>query len=189
MRLTYLKRFCMELDLRQRRPLEPVLPEGYCWIPWQPDLVLRHAQAKFESFRAEIDSRVFPCLGDLSGCLRLMEEISQRPGFLPQTTWLVARCSPEGEVLGDCGTIQGLVLPEGFGAVQNIGVVPEHRGLGLGRALLLKALRGFCQADQSRVRLEVTAQNHLAVDLYRSVGFRAARTVYKPVHAEPAVLT
>ena len=46
-----------------------------------------HADVKYLSFRTEIDANVFPCLGDCDGCLRLMHEIRQKPGFLPEATW------------------------------------------------------------------------------------------------------
>ncbi|MFM8581583.1 MAG: hypothetical protein ACKOFW_08775, partial [Planctomycetaceae bacterium] len=46
---------------------------------------------KFESFRAELDSQIFPCLGELRGCLDLMSEIAQRATFVPGATWLITR--------------------------------------------------------------------------------------------------
>ena len=51
-----------------------------------------------------------------------MSEISQKRGFAPEATWLVA-CA------GDyCGTVQGVRDRPGLGAIQNLGVVPAHRG-------------------------------------------------------------
>jgi ribosomal protein S18 acetylase RimI-like enzyme len=179
MGVTYFKRFRMEIDLGRTAVAEAVLPPGYEWVAWGPDLLERHALAKFEAFRAEIDSEVFPCLGDQAGCRSLMSEIAQRVTFVPGATWLVNdRSAGTGT---DCGTIQGLVQAGQWGAVQNVGVAPEHRGLGLGRALVLKSLAGFREAGVSRVYLEVTARNLAAVQLYRSVGFRVARTTYKAV--------
>jgi hypothetical protein len=180
MGVTYYKRFRMEIDLA-RTPLEAaVLPDGYEWVAWHSALLERHALAKFESFRAEIDSDVFPCLGDPGGCRNLMSEIVQRATFVPAATWLVT-CRIAPDQLEDCGTIQGLVQSGHWGAVQNVGVAPEHRGRGLGKALILKSLTGFHSAGVPRVYLEVTARNLAAVQLYRSVGFRLARTTYKAV--------
>ena len=139
-----------------------------------------HAEAKYLSFRLEIDANVFPCLGDLSGCTRLMSEISQKPGFLPLATWLAARRSPAGET-EYVGTIQGIVDRNGMGAVQNLGIVPEFRDRGLGRALMLRALQGFQLAGLRQVFLEVTAQNDGAIRLYRRLGFQKVRTIYKVV--------
>ena len=50
----------------------PPLPAGYWFIPWDESLLEAHAEAKYLSFRLEIDANVFPCLGELHGCQRLM---------------------------------------------------------------------------------------------------------------------
>lgn len=185
MGLTYFKRFRMEIDLG-RRLAEPLPPPGYRLIAWQPNLVLAHAETKYLSFRSEIDANVFPCLGDYDGCVRLMNEIARKDGFLPEATWLLAVESfdplePEDEPAGCCGTIQGIRDRSGMGAVQNLGIAPDHRGRGLGSCLLLKALEGFQRAGLRRAFLEVTAQNEGAIRLYRRLGFYKARTVYKAV--------
>jgi GNAT superfamily N-acetyltransferase len=178
--VTYYKRFRMEIDLNRVHLGESALPEGYAWVDWQPALLERHALAKFESFRTEIDSDVFPSLGDPAGCRSLMSEIVQRATFVPTATWLIT-CHLSPDQWEDCGTIQGVVQTGQWGAIQNVGVAPEHRGQGLGRALVLKSLAGFRSAGVPRVYLEVTACNLAAVQLYRSVGFRLARTTYKAV--------
>jgi ribosomal protein S18 acetylase RimI-like enzyme len=40
---------------------------------------------------------------------------------------------------------------------------------------------GFQEAGLRRAYLEVTAENNAAVQLYRSLGFRRAKTLYKAV--------
>jgi ribosomal protein S18 acetylase RimI-like enzyme len=140
-----------------------------------------HAETKYRSFCAEIDSHVFPCLGDMSGCQRLMEEIAEKQGFLPEATWLAVYLPKSGGRPEGCGTVQGIVDDQRMGGIQNLGVTPEHRGQGLGTALLMKALEGFWRAGAEWGSLEVTAQNSLAVSLYRKLGFRRVKTVYKAV--------
>jgi ribosomal protein S18 acetylase RimI-like enzyme len=186
MGVTYYKRFRMEIDLSRGALAVPELPADYEWVPWEDSLLERHALAKFESFRCEIDTEVFPSLGDPASCRCLMSEIVQRATFIPQATWLIG-CRLGDGVLEDCGTIQGLVQTGQWGAVQNVGVAPEHRGRGLGKALILKSLAGFQAAGVPRAYLEVTARNTVAVQLYRAVGFRLARTTYKAVDRPTAV--
>ena len=177
--LTYFKRFRMEIDLAKATETTPELPAGYQWLAWRPYLLGAHAEVKYRSFRAEIDANVFPCLGDHDSCVQLMSEISHRDGFLPQGTWLIAwQPDPKGP-LEYCGTIQGVCDKQGFGAIQNLGVVPEHRGFGLGKHLLRRALLGFQEAGLTQSCLEVTAQNSSAVRMYYRFGFRKARTLYK----------
>src|SRR6188508_1947296 len=106
MSVSYFKRFRMEIDLRGCRFDLAPLPPGYRLLAWREDRLGEHAEAKYQSFREEIDADVFTCLGELAGCYRLMEEISQREGFLPEATWLVGHFG-NGQMVA-CGTIQGI---------------------------------------------------------------------------------
>lgn len=198
----YFKRYRMELDLRQP-PFAVAGPDGegiqaarlptdFHWLPWRDSLLDAHAEVKALCFQDELDSIVFPCLGSLRGCRDLMIAIRGRSGFCPEATWLVAASdiSPREMtgVAGGCiATIQGVIDENGHGGIQNVGVVPEYRGRGIGRALLLKALAGFAAAGARRAYLEVTAQNEGAVRMYRQLGFRCSKTLYRAVEVpEPA---
>lgn len=109
-----------------------------------------------------------------------MLEIASQRMFLPEATWLVSSAtSQDDEDFVDCGTIQGIISGRDSGSIQNVGVTPDTRGMGLGRALIVKALHGFRDYGVKRVYLEATAENAPAVELYRSVGFRLVRTTYK----------
>ena len=171
--ISYFKRFKMEVDLSDLPT--PSLPPGYRWVAWGAELLDEHARVLHGSFQQEIDAVVFPSLGDGGGCRLLMTEIARKPGFLPQATWLLAYESD------CCGTVQGVRERSGMGAIQNLGILPPYRGRGLGSRLLLQALHGFQQAGLGRAILEVTAQNDGAVRLYRRLGFRRRKTVYKAV--------
>lgn len=178
--LTYFKRFRMEIDLTGRVLRGPDLAADYQLLAWDEALLEVHAETKYHSFKSEIDANVFPCLGDWAGCHRLMHEIRGKQGFLPEATWLVTRDAGDGTT-EYCGTIQGIRDYAGLGAIQNLGVTPEHRGRQLGTCLLVKALQGFRSAGIRRAFLEVTAQNEGAIRLYQRLGFTKARTVYKAV--------
>jgi ribosomal protein S18 acetylase RimI-like enzyme len=182
MKLTYFKRYRMELDLRHPRPAAE-LPPGYYWLPWSESLLEVHAEVKYLAFRGEMDALVFPSLADRPGCRELMNAIRDRVGFCPAATWLVAGRD------GCVGTVQGIVDEQGHGGIQNLGVMAAYRGKGIGRALLLKALVGFVAAGLRRAFLEVTARNESAVRMYRQLGFRCYKTVYRAVslpEPEPA---
>jgi ribosomal protein S18 acetylase RimI-like enzyme len=183
----FFKRYRMQIRLDETPVASAVLPEGYIWREWNESDIERHALTKFRSFRDELDAEVFSCLGEYYGCLRLMSDIASQENFLGPATWLVCRVGQE-ELPQDCGTIQGIGISEQFGSIQNIGVVPEHRGLGIGRALVMKSLEGFLNARVTRVVLEVTASNVTAVDLYRSLGFRVTRTMYRVAPIEESAL-
>jgi GNAT superfamily N-acetyltransferase len=178
MSVSYFKRYRMEFDLRGKS-IPAYVPKGYRLLAWQPELMACHAEAKYLSFRREIDADVFECLSDLAGCQRLMQEISHKDGFLPEATWLAAYVG-DGD-LEWCGTIQGIRATSKYGAVQNVGVTPSHRGRGVGSALIFAALAGFQHMGLPRVYLEVTAQNDGALRLYKRLGFRRTKTLFKAV--------
>jgi ribosomal protein S18 acetylase RimI-like enzyme len=181
MDLAYFKRYRMEINLLGRGLTPPAVRQQYRFLPWTPSLLDGFAEAKYRSFRGEIDANVFPCLGELDGCRRLMTEIARKPGFLPEATWLLTYV-PTGRGRTECcGTVQGVRDRAGLGAIQNLGISPEHRGAGLGTTLLYHALQGFRHAGLSRVYLEVTAQNEGAIRLYQRIGFVTVKTVYKAV--------
>lgn len=171
--ISYFKRHKMEVELRDLP--SPRLPDGFSFAPWSCELLDTHADILFGSFQLEIDSQVFPSLGDRQGSICLMIEMSRKHGFLPEATWLLR--GPDGP----CGTVQGMRERGGMGSIQNLGILPYWRGRGLGAALLLQALHGFCRAGLGRAQLEVTAQNDAAVRLYRRLGFHRSKTLYKAV--------
>jgi ribosomal protein S18 acetylase RimI-like enzyme len=170
--VSYFKRYKMEVDLRDLPP--PLLPSDFHWLPWSEVALTGHAEVLYDSFHQEIDAVIFSSLGSPEGCVTLMNVVSRRMNFLPDATWLAIGPA------GPCGAIQGL-HERGVGAIQNVGVTPAWRGRGLGEALVLQALHGFRRAGLGRALLEVTAQNEMAQRLYRRLGFRRSKTLYKAV--------
>ena len=179
MGLTYFKRYRMEMDLVGLDWPPPALPPGYRFLPWESALLGAHAEAKYHSFRDEIDANVFPCFGELEGCRRLMREITRKEGLVPQATWLAVYRGRGDRSDKACGTVQGVRDRRGMGSVQNLGITPAHRNRQVGTGLLYKALEGFARVGLRRVHLEVTAENEGAVRLYQRLGFTTAKTVFK----------
>ncbi|MEM0924853.1 MAG: GNAT family N-acetyltransferase [Planctomycetota bacterium] len=188
MGMTYFKRYRMEFDLRGWYGGMIEIPPRYELLPYAPELVREHATAKYNSFRQELDANVFPCLARRDGCMRLMRDITTRRDFVAAATWLVRYrgTSPPGSTSPfegtsqpeAVGTIQGLAI-DGWGAIQNLGIDPAHRGKGLGSILLSKAAAGFRAAGVDRMHLEVTTENTGAIRLYERLGFKRTSVVYK----------
>jgi len=174
------KRFRMEIDLRRHEYSTPVLPPGYYIEKWTPQLVEAHATAHYMAFRDEIDARLFDNFRTYKGSKRVMESIMGKPNFLPDATWLIVFQPKDSFYVEYAATIQGLVTTNGMGAIQNVGVVPRHRGKGLGHALLHLALAGYQRFGLTRADLEVTAANERALRLYKSEGFKIVELLFKP---------
>lgn len=173
------KRFRMEIDLQRFDLAVPELPDGYRWVAWKQLLCERHATVKWKAFRNDVDGRVFPCLSNMDGCRKLISEITRQPHFAPDATWLLTYHPDPHWPVEDCGAIQAVIRSSGIGSIQNVGVVKAHRGLGLGKALVLKALNGFWLAGCHKAVLEVTAINKVAAELYQSLGFEVIEVLYR----------
>lgn len=55
--------------------------------------------------------------------------------------------------------------------LMDIGIAPEHRGRGLGKALLKHFLRESNKLQAEEAWLEVRVSNHAAIALYQQMGF------------------
>lgn len=176
----WFRRYRMEFDLSRPVPApEPVQP-GFELVAWEEDLLEAHAWAKFQGFRDGADSAIFPSLGSEEGCLRLMRDISGRDNFLPTATWLAVHEDPDSARRIAVGTIQAMRSVPATGAIQNVAVIPEFRGFGLGSMLVRRSLAAMQQAGLEWGTLEVTARNVGALRLYLRLGFRVRQIVFKP---------
>ena len=92
-------------------------------------------------------------------------------GYLPEADLVLV--DPDGTFVG-IGRNLSEKLEDGTekGWVQSIAVVPEHRGKGLGRALLLSSMAALKKAGFKRVYLSADTENESgALQLYSSAGF------------------
>lgn len=181
MAVVFFKRYRMQFDMREATFGDLKVPPPFELSEWDRYLLPAHGEAKFRSFRNELDANVFPCLGQAEGCLRLMREISCRRDFVPEATWLVTYTDPETGRRENCGTVQGIRENIDVGSIQNVGIVHAHRGKGIGSLIVQYSLRGFKNIGIKIVTLEVTAKNTGAIRLYGRLGFRIVRTVFKSI--------
>jgi ribosomal protein S18 acetylase RimI-like enzyme len=64
-----------------------------------------------------------------------------------------------------------------LGAIFGLGVLPEHRSKGYGRAILIMAIEKLKEADADKIMLQVAAENANALNLYKSCGFETTSTM------------
>jgi ribosomal-protein-alanine N-acetyltransferase len=66
----------------------------------------------------------------------------------------------------------------GTGAeIHSVAVTPEHRGRGVGAALLTRVIGLLQRGDAPLIDLTVRLENHAAVHLYKKLGFERVRRV------------
>ena len=57
------------------------------------------------------------------------------------------------------------------GGIYGLGVLPEYRGKGFGRAILLQAIERLKDSKATKIMLQVSVKNTTALNLYQSCGF------------------
>lgn len=124
-----------------------------------------HDETAVESAE-ELDSMERPEGNEEQNTMILPEEEEKRG----MTCYLVEK---DGEIIGKVN----LQLAAKLGAIFGLGVLPEHRRKGFGRALLLMAIEKLKQASAKEIMLQVAAENANALNLYKSCGFVETSTM------------
>lgn len=96
-----------------------------------------------------------------------------------------AQVDPQGIFVAEVsGRVVGYVSTwidreTGIGHIPNLALVPECRGQGFGRQLLLHAFDHFRSAGITHAKIETLVQNEVGKHLYESLGFReVARQIH-----------
>lgn len=194
--IRYVKRVEMVLDLATYEACEPTLPDGFFWTPWNSLFVSAHALILHNAFRDDLDGCIFPTYRQYEACEHLIRATSSVRSFAPEGTWLIGRQSLSsnhggisvGRPIEYCAAIQCVCQTRRVGEIQNVSTLPQFRRLGLGRALVAKALFGFIKKGRSQARLEVTAENVAALRLYASLGFCSKKILYSESFIETGCL-
>ncbi len=133
----------------------------------------------------EIHDLVYSVWTDVAGhTYRPIEEwrslFLSGPSFDPELV-VLARCVDDRRL---AGVAVCRIFNDEIGWIAQLAVGRDHRGLGLGRALLAEGVRRLSRGGIDRFGLSVEAQNATALGLYRSLGFDITREwVHFTTHA------
>ena len=114
-------------------------------------------------------------------------ELAHARGPAATRRYLVAAEAPTGGLVG----YGGLAAVGGTGDIQTIGVLPAHRGTGLGSRLLSELLSAATAFGCAEVLLEVRVDNAPAQRLYERFGFDpigVRRGYYQPGNVDALVM-
>ncbi len=75
------------------------------------------------------------------------------------------------------GYVAGALRNDGSGHVMSLAIDPRFRGLGLGSKLLKAVEESFLEEGASRIFLEVSTSNKVALTLYRKAGYRIVEVI------------
>ena len=152
----------------------------YCRMTWQGDTV---ADAEIP---AGYSLRTFAETADSEALTRLqnaafadswgfspnsVEDVEARLGFKTSPHDGILLVMDDSEQVAYNWTFYAAGDSESIGRVSMTGVHPDHRGRGLGRAVLLAGIQSLMAKGVDQIELEVDHENFAASELYRSVGF------------------
>jgi mycothiol synthase len=106
----------------------------------------------------------------------------RRPEYRPELDLVVE--APGGGLAAFCvgwvclpGWLDRYPLDRLVGQIEPLGVHPDFRGLGLGRAILSEALRRLCVCGAEGIYVETDKDRNAALGLYEAVGFRPIQDI------------
>ncbi|MBN8207898.1 GNAT family N-acetyltransferase [Bacillus sp. NTK071] len=70
-----------------------------------------------------------------------------------------------------------LEVHNGLGGIYGLGVLPEYRGKGFGKGILMKAVEKLKERQVQQIMLQVAVKNKNALGLYQSCGFKVTSTI------------
>ncbi|HET9326559.1 MAG TPA: GNAT family N-acetyltransferase [Candidatus Eisenbacteria bacterium] len=157
--------------------------DRYFW-----DMERRHLEKPVVAWPAGIEARTFDgspeALRDWNDCsnaafeqspmsltstIEQCQMLTRQPHFHASGLVLAYR---DGRCVGFC---RCAIHPE-FGDLDVLGVRPEARGIGLGRAVVRWGTAWLLEQKVASVRLTVDGENSRALELYRSEGFDVIKT-------------
>jgi ribosomal-protein-alanine N-acetyltransferase len=93
----------------------------------------------------------------------------------------------DGKIVGYAGMWH--VITEG--QITNVAVLPEYRGLGIGRMLMEKIIKTGIEKEMIGITLEVKISNAVAQNLYTSLGFKPEgfrKNYYKDTNEDAVIM-
>jgi ribosomal protein S18 acetylase RimI-like enzyme len=158
-------------------PAERPLPDGYIMCLAQDFPVETLARLDFDSFEASPDKGLV--VESLEDDIRILGKIIRGelgPSLKEASPAIVHALNEEQEEL--VGFLLSIQQGIRTALIANVAISPRARRIGLGHAILSRALRGLMARGFTEVGLWVTKNNTEACNLYKSVGFNVT-------HSEP----
>ncbi|MHA3963690.1 MAG: GNAT family N-acetyltransferase [Candidatus Thorarchaeota archaeon SMTZ1-45] len=148
---------------------EPILPAGMSFEVYSRSNRNEISELIFRGNDGSVDQDVFPdFFGSLENCMKMVEDIEgDRYGeYKDGSSWILRfDCVIIGACFMTC-------MDGATGYIPDIVIEPEHRGKGLGRALLIHSMKRQIESNTTicKTDLDVTFSN-TARYLYESLGF------------------
>jgi ribosomal protein S18 acetylase RimI-like enzyme len=149
-------------------------PEGIEIRRWSEQDYQSAAAVITAAYRGHIDSEINDQYRTITGSLRFLNNIVRFPGcgqFDGSSSFVAYHKASRTAV----GLILCSRVKNDVGHITQVCVLPEHRGKGIGEALLAANLQDLKRRRFSMLSLTVTEANRSAVELYKRLGYHVER--------------
>ncbi len=166
-----IERVTMVVELPVELPSSRIT-KGYEIESWDDVYLGEVSHLIYEGYKGTIDQIVYPELKTIAGTKKMITALIN--GASGRFDKEISKISFFNSNI--CGTVLfTLVKEEGF--IPETIVSKDHRGKGLGKALLVKTLEDAIDNNVNKVRLGVSKNNVPAVSLYRKIGFEEKKGI------------
>lgn len=142
----------------------PSFPDGYAARAFQPG-------ADDQQFVTLLNTCFADHPSPLAVSLNIVRHAHARPSFDPTDIAIVTAPDDPARLIAFCRTTLARDDTDPHAEIAHIGVLPEYRGLGLGRELLRWGVQHLRSRTDSGILLTVEARNIHALAMYERVGF------------------
>ena len=141
---------------------------------WSEDDFQAAAAVITAAYRSHVDSEINDQYRTIAGSLRFLNNIVRFPGcgMFDADASLIAVERGSRNIIG---VILCSRVKDDVGHVTQVCVLPEHRGRGIGEALIAASAAELRRRRFSALSLTVTQDNTRAVELYKRLGFGVKR--------------
>src|SRR5512147_254658 len=149
-------------------------PEGIEIRRWSENDYQAAAAVITAAYRGHIDSEINDQYRTIAGSLRFLNNIVRFPGcgqFDGGSSFVAYHKASRTAV----GLILCSRVKDDVGHITQVCVLPEHRGKGIGEALLAANMQDLQRRRFSMLSLTVTEANKSAVELYKRLGYHIER--------------
>ena len=164
------RRLFMKMPLERDRAEFRALPKEFEIRPWREQDYQPAAALITNAYRNHVDSDINDQYRTLQGSLRFLNNIVRFPGcglFDPAASFMAVHRPTQTNI----GMILCSRVKDDAGHVTQVCLLPEHRGKGIGEALIGATYASLARRNFKLISLTVTEQNAGAVRLYEHLGF------------------
>lgn len=186
----------LEKEIQKRKPTKVLLLNDSQSELGKTFILNKKGAYNFSEYEMYLDSKEYISRKTDRGLLKLKEAINEDteeirrqnaiymnrkiedveityPEEEAKTGFIIYLAEMDGKIIGKTNIH---VLDDEAG-IYGLGIVPEFRGKGFGRDLLLESIKKCFDAGAAQVMLQVEVENIKALGLYESVGFKTTSTM------------